>query len=199
MRVVKDLTITRHLMLKVLKMFAVFYNMGVKDAYDIGDDGYCREHIEKTSQPGKFGRVNDTISDSPLYWQLRIMEMARIHLVYNSIYNYFHNMGRFGRNYLSVFLVITQEFYNKGLRDYCDNPYLDMGVFERKGIYAKIERGNITTWKTRDMVINAQEICFIRCRTDIDAVGNKMALKEYHYSTYIKVLSLATMERLQWE
>lgn len=175
----------------LMRLFDRMYKLGVNDASRVDDEGLSYMWIEKTSQPGVFGRLGDETSHDPLYWQLTLQKVALELKSVPRFINYARDAGRYGRNYLSVAWVVAQCFYNQGLKDWYDHPDTSQLVsFNNK---SRMRWGEtLSNWAPSAMVSAAQEFCFERKASD-EAEGGKFAIKERHYMTFIKCISLATV------
>lgn len=109
---------------KLITLFDRVYKLGVEDGYQNShDEGLCREHIEKTNEPGCFGLIRDGFISDAIDWQLTLQRQAKEMKIYEPIRKMFMRMGRFAMsNYYSCILPIAQEFYNKGVEDALANP-----------------------------------------------------------------------------
>lgn len=191
--------IDRNTILKMISLLDWSYRLGVNNAYQANDEGLCRAFIEKTSQPGMYGFITDDYNVGVLEWQLRLTKEARLTSMFGSMYQYFGRMGRFGQNYLSVFLPIAQDFYNKGVQDYCAAPYAcDMARFNSARRVWWSPKGLLNV-KPREYVETIQLMCFDRQRRDsayleenaADYKAQKVALRAQHYDWYIRAVGLS--------
>ena len=124
--------ITRDIVSKMISLLDYCYRLGVEAARELEDEGLAREFLERTQEPGVYG----LLSASPVYitwreWTLRLMAKARSTCWNGTMMKFFSRMGRFGSNYLSAFLPISQVFYNKGVSDYLNAPgAVDFAIFQ---------------------------------------------------------------------
>lgn len=184
--------ITRAMAQILLRLFDRMYKTGVNDAAAYDDEAATHAWIERTSQPGVFGRLGDNTSDTPLYWLLKLQEAAYEIGLHRKLMDFAHLAGRYGKNYLSVAWVLTQCFYNYGLLAWWeDTQAWDLTVFNarKKVRWTRKDRN----WRPSEMVSQAQKFCFERLRSDLDH-GGKFALRERHYKIFIRCLGLASLE-----
>ncbi|MCM1216529.1 MAG: hypothetical protein NC209_03955 [Alistipes sp.] len=178
----------------LIRLFAVSYKLGVNDAFAASDEGLCRQHVEQTQQPGYFGRVGDDISHDALYWQIKLKEAVYRSGFYEPLCRYLRNMGRYGHNYLSVALPIAQEFYNRGLTDYCKAPGgCEIALFNdaNKAWWTAKGPRNV---KTEEYVEQVQLMTFQR--QHIDEGGDpKKVLKSRHYELFRRCIGMALASR----
>ena len=191
--------IDRDTILKMVSLLDWSYRLGVNNAHQVNDEGLCRAFIEKMSQPGLYVFITDDHNIGVLEWQLRLTKEARLTSMFGSMYQYFGRMGRFGQNYLSVFLPIAQEFYNKGVLDYCEAPYAcDMARFNDARRVWWSPKGLLNV-KNREYVETIQLMCFDRQRRDsaylednaADYKAKRVALRAQHYDWFIRSVGLA--------
>ena len=97
------------------------YKCGVEDAYRTGDEGLCREFLDRIDPPLIFGLLPDKLMVWK-EWAVRLLSKARLTAWNGVMTDYFKRAGKLGGNYLGVFYIITQEYYNRGVSDYLDNP-----------------------------------------------------------------------------
>lgn len=102
-------------------IFMELYKNGLRHACEVDDEGLVREHIEKLSQPRMFGYVGE-VRESFTYWENRMIDIAEDKRFRGTIVEYFSRLGRYGKSYLSVALVIAKDFYIRGLEDYMRYP-----------------------------------------------------------------------------
>lgn len=180
----------------LMRLFDRMYKLGVNDAAAADDEGLVYSWTARTQEPGVFGRVGDETSHDPLYWQLTLQKTAFEMGAAGRFTTYARMAGRYGRNYLSVAWVVAQCFYNRGLRDWCDHPEAGgLALFNAKGRVRW--DGKCAGWSAPAMVSLAQEFCFERRASDT-AKGGKMAIKERHYTAFIKCISLASVVNRQY-
>lgn len=191
--------VDRDTILKMISLLDFCYRLGVTDAHAQDDEGLCREFIEKTSQPGVYGFLTDGYNVGVLEWQLRLTKQARLTSMFGSMYQYFNRMGRFSSNYLSCSLPVAQEFYNKGVTDYCTAPDgCDLVQFNDAKRVWWSHKGLLKI-SAREFVETIQLMCFDRQRKDnayleenaADYKARKIALKEKHYYYFIRAVGLA--------
>lgn len=102
-------------------IFIELYKQGLRHACKADDEGLVREHIEKITPPKMFGYVGE-VRESFTYWENRMIDIAEDNKFRNPIVEYFSRLGKYGRSYLSVALVIAKDFYVRGLEDYLRYP-----------------------------------------------------------------------------
>lgn len=176
----------------LVRLFDTMYRMGVMDAYQVNSEGECADFVERTKEPGVFGRVIDGHTMDCNEWQLTLIMEARKQSMHGAMYRYFNRMKIYGQNYLSVLLPIAQDFYNKGLQDYTDSPdAVSLAIFNDKS----------RTWWSKKLrkvsifeyIEQIQLFCFERRRSDEES-GSKKALKKGYYDIFAKVMSTLTLK-----
>lgn len=191
--------ITRDTILKMVSLLDFCYRLGVNHAYAQNDEGLAREFIDKHAETGVYGFLTDEGNVSVLEWQLRLTKEARLTSMYGSMYQYFNHMGRFACNYLSCFLPIAQDFYNKGVKDYYDAPDgCDIAQFNDARRVWWSQKGLLKV-VAREYVEEIQLMCFERQRRDTAYLeehrGNykatKVALIPIRYDWFIRAVGLA--------
>lgn len=176
------------------RLFDRMYKLGVNDAANAEDEGLVRMWIEKTTQPGVFGRLDDETSHEAMYWQLTIQKIAFSAGVSKRLMWYASCMGRYGSNYFSTGWVVFQCFYNLGMQDYINDPTArTLEAFNSKLRQRWIKGGG--DWNTPSIVSQAQEFCFKRNHSDQHSSDRK-ALKPNHYTMFIKAIGLAALKTL---
>lgn len=185
----KDTALTRARAQMLLRLFMACYRRGVFEARQVNDEGLCREIIEQTSQTCVFGLVSAKVKPDPIYWQLRINEIAEEARLYQQWDKYCRSMGRYGANYLSVAMVLCQCFVNLGMKHYLESPKAcDFTLFKEQGRVWWTVSGIKKAHGSR-IVEAAQNMCYDRI--DIDAHGGKGALREFHYKMFLQKLGMA--------
>lgn len=174
----------------IAKVFMSCYRKGVNDArLHEDDEGMILEHIELTKDGEVFGFLENT-NHSFLYWKNRLSEIAEETSCYRVINTYFEKLGGYRQNYLSVMAVLAQSFYNRGLKDYIDNPGGDHVAFNRPGelkVWWNGSKGKkFDNYRLRAYV---QDLCAIRIE-NIKNGGNDV-LKDSHYELFSTAFSFA--------
>lgn len=174
------------------------YRLGVRDAARVDDQGLCNQHIEETRQPGVFGFVTDNYAVGELEWQLRLEKEARLTSMFGAMHRYFISMGRFGSSFLSCFLPIAQDFYNRGLTDWNNAPDgCDFPMFLSRSRVWWTEKG-VKPVKPGEYVQEIQLCCFSRMRSEpgyADKVKKRYLLGENRWLTYIRVVGLSLAKK----
>lgn len=179
----------------LFRLFDVMYKTGVSDAASVCDSGLVREHIERCQEPGIFGRVTDDTSTDWLYFQITLEKLAYQHGMREPFMRFARNVGRYGRNYLSVGYVCALCWYLQGLADYEQYGCADIAIFNSKPRARLTRDGKLRNAKLEDWVSDTQIFCFKRNKTDREAAGNKYAMPERNYTLFTRVLSLAAISR----
>ena len=126
--------VTRDTISKMVSLLDWCYQIGVESAHELNDEGLCWNFIDETAQAGVYG----FLEENPQYigwqeWALRLSAKARSESYSGSMKKFFDKMGRFGSNYLSAFLPLTQVFHTKGIKDYMEAPSAaNVEVFRKK-------------------------------------------------------------------
>lgn len=175
--------------------------MGVESARELEDEGLAREFLERTKEPGVYGLLSAT----PLYttwqeWTLRLMSKARSTCWNGAMMQFFNRMGRFGTNYLSAFMPISQMFYNKGISDYLNAPNaVDFALFQSRSRVWWTSKGlknvNPRQWvdelqlmsfdlERRDAVVWERETAFM---------AKKVALTAKQYEMFRRSVGIVTV------
>lgn len=193
------------------------YRLGVKDAYESGDDdGMCRDFLARHDTPGVYGFLTMREDLDPLEYQLQLHYRVRLTSMFGAMNDYFMMMRRYGTNFLSVYIPVAQAFYNMGIKDYWTAPYLDYETFERSQ-RKKWTEGGLVTISGREYVERVQLECFRLMRRDRDYVKDyliendidldrleeydvdmikeyyrrkRVILKECHYQMFIEAVGL---------
>lgn len=189
--------IDRNTCYSMIRLLDAVYKMGVSDAYKINNEGECMNFIEETSVPGVFGRAVNGYRMDWREWQLTLTAEARRKSLYGAMFRYFMRMKRYGENYLSVILPVAQEFYNKGLSDYHQNPvvvFLEI-FYDKKKVWWT--RKGFKRVKTSEYIETMQMMCFDRMRIDMENPG-KTALNENYYDIFIKAISASLRDIEEW-
>lgn len=195
--------IDRGVALSTVSLIDFCYRKGVEDAHRIGDEGLAREFIEKVSQTGVYGFLNDEgITMSWKEWTLRLMAQARMTSWNGAMTRYFSLIGsRPNQNYLGAFIPVSEAFYAKGVRDYVDNrQQFDYALFQEKTRVFLTAKG-LQNVNNRRYIDEIQLCCFDLQRRD-SAVwesktpyeANKLgAMKPMQFDWYIRAVGLALM------
>lgn len=147
------------------------YRLGVKDAYESGDDdGMCRDFLARHDTPGVYGFLAMSEDLDPLEYQLQLHYRVRLTSMFGAMNDYFMMMRRYGTNYLSVYIPVAQAFYNMGIKDYWTAPYLDYATFERSQ-RKKWTEGGFVVISAREYAERVQLECFRLMRRDRDYVN----------------------------
>ena len=193
-----QLVITRDLVYRMISLLDYCYRLGVEAAREVDDEGLAREFLGRTQQAGVYG----LLSASPVYigwkeWCLRLMSRARSMSWSGSMTRFFSCMGRFGANYLSVFLPISQAFYNRGVSDYYDAPNgADFALFQSRSRVWWTSKG-LKSVKPRTWVDELQMVSFDLERRDAEVWGResvynakKVALTSKQYEMFRRSVGL---------
>lgn len=176
----------------LIRLLDRIYRMGVMDAYQVNSEGECADFVERTKEPGVFGRVIDGHTMDCNEWQLTLIMEARKKSMHGAMYRYFNRMRIYRQNYLSVLLPIAQDFYNKGIQDYNASPNaVSLAIFNdrsRTWWYSKLKSVSIYEY-----IEQIQLFCFARKRSDEEYDGKK-ALKSGYYDIFAKVMSTLTLK-----
>lgn len=127
--------INRSVALQIIALMDFCYRKGIEDAHRISDEGLAREFLDKVSQTGVYGFLNeDGIKMDWKEWTLRLMAQARMTSWSGPMTRYFSLIGsRPNQNYLGTFIPVSEAFYAKGVRDYTENPHgADYLLFQEK-------------------------------------------------------------------
>lgn len=178
----------------LMKLFYACYRLGVNHAAEEQDEGLCRAHIEKTRQPGVFGTILSEYANSDLFWQLELEKLAIEGGFSNAFTLYRRNAGAIYRNYYSVAYEIAQDFYNAGLKDYCDAPSaVDIQAFNHCDLHNRVKwsRHGIKAWKMERWVSDAQ--MFALQRQHLSARSDaKLKATDKHYTFFIRGIKNAS-------
>lgn len=191
----RNLIIDRGCAMMLLRLFDACYQMGLTDAAICRDEGLCRAHVEITAEPGVFGRVNDDTSTDWLYWQITLERVIYGKGFSEAFLRYARNVGRYGRNYLSVAYVCALDWYRLGLTDYCATHNADLTSLNGRPKMRLRKDGTLHEMGNKAMVSETQLMCFKRSKTDREAVNNKYSLKEFHYAAFTRAIGLASVSR----
>ena len=86
--------INRAVALSTISLVDYCYRMGVVDAHRIGDEGLAREFLDKVSQTGVYGFLNEEgITMNWKEWTLRLMAQARMTSWNGAMTRYFSLIG----------------------------------------------------------------------------------------------------------
>lgn len=195
--------VTRQVALNIISLVDYCYRKGVEDAYRLQDEGLAREFLDKVSQTGVYGFLNEEgITMSWKEWTLRLMAQARMTSWNGAMTRYFSLIGsRPNQNYLGAFIPVSEAFYAKGVRDYTDNPHsVDYLMFQDKTRVSWSAKG-LQNVNNRRYIDEIQLCCFDLQRRD-NAVwesetpykANKLgAMKPIQFDWYIRAIGLALM------
>lgn len=195
-------TVTKDTIAKMISLLDWCYRLGVEAAYDLQDEGLAREFVGRTSKPGVYG----FLTEEPVYitwqeWTLRLMAKARSTSWSGSMNRYFNAMGRFGANYLSAFLPLTQVFLCKGVNDYYSAPSgADMAMFNSKTRVWWTPKG-LRTIKNDEWVSELQMQSYDLERRDAEVwesntayEAKKVALTAKQYCMFRRCVGLVMMK-----
>lgn len=178
--------IDRHTSRSLGRVLMLCYKRGVNDAYRYSnDEGMLREHIEQTRDCGSFGFVGG-VTTKWVYWKNRLLEMGEEDRRFRPVNDFFERMGKFGSNYLSVFLVLAQTFYNRGIEDWLNNPGADEISMFNQGMGWWGGRRIVDAYRLRAYV---QDICTGRVEA-IDK-GGEDTLRQSHYEIFMQAFSFS--------
>lgn len=195
--------IDRAVALSTISLIDFCYRKGVEDAHRIGDEGLAREFLDKVSQTGVYGFLNEEgITMSWKEWTLRLMAQARMTSWNGAMMRYFSLIGsRPNQNYLGAFIPVSEAFYAKGVRDYTDNPHsADYLLFQEKTRVFWTAKG-LQNVNNRRYIDEIQLCCFDLQRRDNSVwesktpyEANKLgAMKPMQFDWYIRAVGLALM------
>ncbi len=120
---IREVIIDKNKARRIVSLVSWIYNLGVESAAAVNDEGLANEFLERTSQAGVYGFLEDDFSLMDWQeWLLRIKIRIRGGAYYSTLKWYSGLMGAFGANYLSALLPVMQAFYNKGVCDYMNAP-----------------------------------------------------------------------------
>lgn len=191
----RDLGITSAVAKMLIKLFYSCYRLGVNHAAEAQDEGGCRAHIEKTRHPGVFGTIMAEWGNEDLLWQLELEKLSIQGGFYTSFTRYRRSAGAIYRNYHSVAYEIAQDFYNAGLKDYCDAPSAaDIQDFNRCDKHNRVKwtRQGIKALRLDRWVSEAQEYAlqrrYISSRSDA-----KLKAKDEQYKFFLRGIKNASV------
>jgi hypothetical protein len=186
--------ITKHEATCILWTFDHFYKLGVFDAQDERDEYLCSEHANKTLVPGTFGRVRDYKPVGGSEWILAIAYELRGTHVLQTIRRFMDRITR--SNFYWCFLPIVQDFYNKGMKDFYENPrYNEIETFMSQPY---LHWGKIYKKYTRDeMIEDMQSFCFSRTDSDKENVNNSSKTAS-RYNLFQKTVYFAYKGNKRW-
>lgn len=172
------------------RVLMMCYKRGVNDACRYSnDEGMLREHIEQTRGGGMFGFVSH-VTAKWVYWKNRLLEIGEEDLRFRPINDYFNRMGKFGSNYLSVFMVLAQTFYNRGIEDWLDNPGAEeIGLFNERTSWWGVRRA-VDSYRLRSYV---QDVCAEHIET-IEKGGEDI-IKQSHYEIFMNAFSFSIVAK----
>lgn len=174
------------------RIFKLMYRRGINDA-DLHEDdfGMINEHISQTSYVERFGFLEHQTS-SWLYWRNRLTDqLENGYGGYRALEQYWQDMGRFKRNYMSVPLVLAQEFYNRGLRDYMTEPRKrNLEMFNQGEVKSWLDGRTIDSYKLRNLV---QDFCITHMER-IDS-GEEDPLARNHYEAFMQAFSFSIVAK----
>lgn len=181
------------------------YRKGIEDAYRVEDEGLAREFIEKTSQVGVYGFLReDGATMDWKEWSLRLMSQARMTFWNGAMSRYLLLIGgRVNQNHLGVFIPVAQVFYNKGVRDYIENPHsADYLLFQEKTRVFWTAKG-LKNINNRRYIDEIQLCCFDLKRRDKIAWETKTATNarrmgaftDSQYDSFIRAVGLALIAK----
>lgn len=193
--------IDRAVALSTISLMDFCYRKGVEDAHRAGDEGLAREFLDKVSQAGVYGFLNEEgFTMCWKEWTLRLMAQARMTSWNGAMTRYFSLIGsRPNQNYLGAFIPVSQAFYAKGVRDFVDNrDGCDYALFRERTRVFWTAKG-LRNVNNRRYIDEIQLCCFDLQRRD-SAVwesktpyeANKLgAMKAQHYEWYRRAMGLA--------
>lgn len=195
--------ITRTIALNIISLVDYCYRKGVEDAYDIGDEGLAREFLDKVSEIGVYGFLNEEgYTMGWKEWSLRLMSQSRMTRWNSPMTRYFTLVGnRVNQNYLGTFIPVSEAFYAKGVRDYTNNPYgCDFQLFqEKERVYWTAD--GLYNMNNRRYVDEIQLCAFDLQRRDrvvwennpIAIATKSGALRPHQYDWFIRAVGLALL------
>lgn len=193
--------IDRAVALSTISLMDFCYRKGVEDAHRVGDEGLAREFLDKVSQAGVYGFLNEEgFTMCWKEWTLRLMAQARMTSWNGAMTRYFSLIGsRPNQNYLGAFIAVSQAFYAKGVRDFVDNrDGCDYALFRERTRVFWTGQG-LRNVNNRRYIDEIQLCCFDLQRRD-SAVwesktpyeANKLGvMKAQHYEWYRRAMGLA--------
>lgn len=197
--------ITRSVALNIISLVDYCYRKGVEDARRINDEGLAREFLDKVSQTGVYGFLNENgVTMGWKEWTLRLMAQARMTSWNGPMTRYFSLVGsNVNQNYLGSFIPISEAFYAMGVRHYIDNPHgCEYQLFQAKTRVFWTEKG-LQNVNNRRYIDEIQLCAYDLQRRDDEVWANntkyearKMgAMKHDHYKWFIRAMGLATMKK----
>lgn len=197
--------INRSVVFGMFSLVDFCYRKGVEHAYRIDDEGLAREFLGKTSQIGVYGFLReDGATMDWKEWSLRLMSQARMTSWNGAMSRYFLLVGgRANQNYLGAFIPVAQVFYNKGVRDYIENPHsADYLLFQGKTRVFWTPKG-LKKVNNRRYIDEIQLCCFDLKRRDkivweAETATNARrmgALTASQYDSFIRAVGLALIAK----
>lgn len=175
------------------------YRMGLDDACEADDEGLVREFCDKTSKAGAFGFLTDEYTITWQEWSLRLMAKARSTSWNGAMARYFNLTGKFGANYLSVFLNIAQCYYTMALKDYMAARGVDRAMWQNSTRIRLTHKG-VKNCKVREYVDTIQLLTFDLSRRDAEVweretatQAKKVALTAKQYEMFRRAVGLVTV------
>lgn len=194
--------ITRGVMTSMISLIDWVYRMGLDDACDADDEGLVREFCDKTSKAGVFGFLTDEFTITWQEWSLRLMAKARSTAWNGAMARYFNLAGKFGANYLSVFLNIAQCYYNMALKDYLKAKSVDRAMWHNCTRIRLTPKG-VKNCKVREYIDTIQLLTFDLSRRDEEVwqtqtatQAKKIALTAKQYEMFRRSVGLVTVNNM---
>lgn len=186
------LIITQGVAAMLLRLFDAMYKRGVNDAAMCGDNGMMREFLAKTSEPGVFGILDDDTSDDWIYFQIQVEREIWEKGFREPYMRYCRNMGRYGRNYLSVGFLCALDWYRMGIQHYMEYGCKNMAMFNTRQKVYLTKGGETAKMSNERMVSDTQDMCFKRKKID-SMSESKWALSGFQYMNFVKGIGIGAI------
>lgn len=194
--------VNRYIMTQIVNLLDRIYHWGVRDAYRVNDEGAAIRFLATHRKTGVYGFLN-SVDFEEIEWQLRIRLQAQQITRTGSLNRLFDKMGRFGANYLSVFVPLAQWWYCRGVEDYYNAPdAVNIDTFAEQKLVDWTHSG-LKKMELTDAVGRVQLDCFELMRRDqefieansLDRQALMKALPENRYMMFIRVVGLCNLRR----
>lgn len=181
------------------------YRLGLEDMAQCEDENRPARFLAETERAGVFGFLNEDHTMDWQEWTLRLMSKSRSSYFGTSMSEYYHRAGKFGQNYLSVFINMTQCYYNMAVRDAleCEVPLTPPRLPHDKRRVRLTAKGFYRKVKMRGYVDDMQAMAYRLQRRDEavwadggipGAAKRRTALKATHYRFFMKAVGLAMVK-----
>lgn len=169
------------------------YRRGINDAFEnIDDEGLILGHIEETKGCKRFGFIGETAS-SYLWWRNRLLDIGEKMGRYKTVDEYLSKRvgGKLGTNFFSVFIVLTVEFYNRGLLDYLNNPNGSLAKFNESSWWQWWGERSSKKFDIRRFRSRVQDICIRRSEKILQ--GGEDPISPNQYELFMTAFSLSLL------